>query len=124
MNVVDSSGWLEYFADSKRANLFARSIENTSQLIVPVISTYEVFKKLLQVTDEDRALTAIAHMQMGKVVDIDQELAMTSARISNESKIPMANSIIWATTLRYKATLWTQDEDFLKITGKIKYFPK
>ena len=124
MNVVDSSGWIEYFADSKRAPLFSKPIENTSKLIVPVITIYEVFKKLLSSTNEDIALTAIAHMQMGKVIELDQELAIVAAKISFENKIPMADSIIFSTALQYNATLWTQDEDFQRVTGKIKYFPK
>lgn len=124
MNVVDSSGWLEYFADSDRADLFAKPIEDTEHLIVPSISVYEVFKKLLIEFNEDIALTAIAHMQIGTVIDLDQDLAMTAARISVEEKIPMADSIIWATTLRHGATLWTQDEDFKNIKGNVKYFSK
>lgn len=124
MNVVDSSGWLEYFADSDRADLFAKPIEDTEHLIVPSISVYEVFKKLLIEFNEDTALTAIAHMQIGTVIDLDQDLAMTAARISVEEKIPMADSIIWATTLRHGATLWTQDEDFKNIKGNVKYFSK
>lgn len=124
MNVVDSSGWLEYFADSDRADLFAKPIEDTEHLIVPSISVYEVFKKLLIEFNEDTALTAIAHMQIGKVIDLDQDLAMTAASISVEEKIPMADSIIWATTLRHGATLWTQDEDFKNIKGNVKYFSK
>ena len=124
MNIVDSSGWLEYFADSKRASLFAKPIEDTENLIVPVISLYEVFKKLLLTSDEDIALTAVAHMQMGKVIDLDQDLAMTASRVSIEYKLPMADSIIWSTALRFKATLWTQDEDFSGLKGKLKYFPK
>lgn len=124
MNVVDSSGWLEYFADSDRADLFAKPIEDTEHLIVPSISVYEVFKKLLIEFNEDIALTAIAHMQIGTVIDLDQDLAMTAARISVEERIPMADSIIWATTLRHGATLWTQDEDFKNIKGNVKYFSK
>lgn len=124
MNVVDSSGWLEYFADSDRADLFAKPIEDTEHLIVPSISVYEVFKKLLIEFNEDIALTAIAHMQIGTVIDLDQDLAMTAARISVEEKIPMADSITWATALRYGATLWTQDEDFKNIKGNVKYFSK
>lgn len=124
MNVVDSSGWLEYFADSDRADLFAKPIEDTEHLIVPSISVYEVFKKLLIEFNEDTALTAIAHMQIGTVIDLDQDLAMTAARISVEERIPMADSIIWATALRHGATLWTQDEDFKNIKGNVKYFSK
>jgi len=125
LNIVDSSGWLEYFADTKRAPLFSKAIEDTNKLIVPVITIYEVFKKLLLSVDEDLALTAVAHMQMGKVIDLDQDLAMTAAKISFENQVPMADSIIWATAIKYKATLWTQDEDFRVFARKhLKYFSK
>jgi len=124
LNIVDSSGWIEYFSDSKRADKFAKPIENTKDLIVPVITIYEVFKKLLIEAGEDIALTTIAHMQQGKVIDLDQELAISAAKVSYENKIPMADSIIYCTAQRHNATLWTQDEDFENLKGKIKYFPK
>ena len=124
MNVVDSSGWLEYFSDTDRAKLFQKPIEDTGNLIVPVISIYEVFKKILSFTNEDTALTAVAHMQMGHVVDLDTEISINAAKISHEQKIPMADSIILATSLQFGATLWTQDEDFRNFKGKVKYFSK
>jgi len=124
LNIVDSSGWIEYFADSKKANNFSKPIENTIELIVPSIILFEVFKKLLAELDEDIALTAIAHMQQGKVIDLDQEIALSAARVSFENKIPMADSIIYFTAIKYNATLWTQDEHFQNLNGIIKYFPK
>ena len=124
MNIVDSSGWIEYFADSKNSNNFAKPIENTKELIVPSIILFEVFKKLLTELGEDIALTAIAHMQQGKVIDLDQEIALSAARVSFENKIPMADSIIYSTAIKYNATLWTQDEHFQNLKGKINYFPK
>lgn len=124
MNIVDSSGWIEYFADSRKANNFSKPIENANELIVPSIILFEVFKKLLAELGEDIALTAIAHMQQGKVIDLDQEIALSAARVSFENKIPMADSIIYFTAIKYNATLWTQDEHFQNLKGKIKYFPK
>jgi len=124
LNIVDSSGWIEYFADSKNSNNFAKPIENTKELIVPSIILFEVFKKLLTELGEDIALTAIAHMQQGKVIDLDQEIALSAARVSFENKIPMADSIIYSTAIKYNATLWTQDEHFQNLKGKINYFPK
>ena len=124
MNIVDSSGWIEYFADSKKANNFSKPIENTNELIVPSIILFEVFKKLLAELGEDIALIAIAHMQQGKVIDLDQEIALSAARLSFENKIPMTDSIISFTAIKYNATLWTQDEHFQNLKGKIKYFPK
>ena len=123
MNVVDSSGWLEYFAGSDRANLFAPVIENPGKLIVPSICVYEVFKKVLIERDEDSALVAIAHMHQATLVDLDSRIAIFAATLSKELKLPMADSIILATARLNGATLWTQDEDFHSIDG-VKYFPK
>jgi predicted nucleic acid-binding protein len=111
MNVVDSSGWLEYFADADNADFFAGAIHNIDELIVPSISIYEVFKRVLQQKGEETALQIVALMAQGKVVELDQTLALSAAKISHELKIPMADSIILATARAYKATLWTQDVD-------------
>lgn len=118
-NVVDSSGWLEYFTDSDRADLFAPAIEDTEHLLVPVISIYEVFKKVLRERGEDDALQVASLMQAGRVVDLDGELVLEAARHS----LPLADSLIYATALRHGAILWTQDEHF-KDLPEVRYFPK
>ncbi|HSN76971.1 MAG TPA: type II toxin-antitoxin system VapC family toxin [Anaerolineae bacterium] len=112
MNVVDSSGWLEYFADAPNAEFFSAGIQNTEELIVPAISLFEVFKRVLQQRGEDQALQASAAMQQGRVVDLDATLALEAARLSATLKLPRADSIILATARAYRATLWTQDADF------------
>jgi toxin FitB len=120
MNVVDSSGWLEYFADGPNAGFFAPAIEATDALLVPVITIYEVFKRVLQQRSEDEALIAVATMAQGTVVDLDASLSMVAAKLSHELKLPMADSIILATARMNDATLWTQDDDFDGIEG-VKY---
>jgi predicted nucleic acid-binding protein len=117
MNVVDSSGWLEYFADGPNAGFFAPAIEDTDALIVPAISIYEVFKRVLQQRGEGDALQAVATMMQGKVVDLDERLALDAARISVELKLPMADSVILATARGYDAMLWTQDGDLKGLEG-------
>lgn len=123
MNVVDSSGWLEYFADGPNADFFAPAIEKTSDLIIPTLSLYEVFKRVLQQKGEGEALQAIAVMQQGVVVDLDASLALNAAQASVELDLPMADSIMLATARAYGATLWTQDADFESIEG-VKYIRK
>jgi len=112
VNVVDSSAWLEYFADGPAAGFFAPAIENTAKLIVPTISVYEVFKRVLQQRGESAALTAVAVMQQGDVVDFTAPLALSAATLSVELKLPMADSVMYATARAFDATLWTQDADF------------
>jgi predicted nucleic acid-binding protein len=117
MNIVDSSGWLEYFAEGENAGFFAPAIEDTGNLIVPVISIYEVFKRLLQSRGIDVAEIRIADVLKGEQVDLTAPLALSAAQISVEYKLPMADSLILATARLYDATLWTQDEHFRDIPG-------
>ena len=123
MNLVDSSGWLEYFADGKNAEFFAPPIQGIKNLAVSTINIYEVFKEILEQKDENRALEAIAAMQQARVIDFDSTLALSSAGLSYELKLPMADSIILATARSLKATLWTQDLHFANLPD-VKYISK
>ncbi|MFQ6102503.1 MAG: type II toxin-antitoxin system VapC family toxin [Anaerolineae bacterium] len=123
MNVVDSSGWLEYFADGPNADFFAAAVENTADLVVPTISIYEVFKRVLQQRDEGDALQAVAVMQQGTVADLDAAIALSAAKVSVGLKLPMADSVMLATARTYDATLWTQDADFKNMEG-VEYVEK
>ena len=117
MNVVDSSAWLEYFANGPNASFFAGAIEQPDSLTVPSLTLFEVFKRVLQQRDENDALQAVAIMQQGRVVDLDSSIALHAARLSVEVKLPMADSVILATARDYDATLWTQDADFKGLSG-------
>jgi predicted nucleic acid-binding protein len=123
MNVVDSSAWLEYFANGPNAAFFAKPIEKVEDLIVPSVSLYEVFKRVMTQRDQDQALQAVAMMLQGTVVDLDATIALSAARISVENQLPMADSVILATARAHGATLWTQDADFDGMPG-IKYREK
>lgn len=112
MNVVDSSAWLEYFANGPNASFFASPIEETAGLVVPSLTIYEVFKQVLQQRQETDALRAVAVMQQGVVVDLDARLALAAARLSLDTRLPMADSVVLATARLHGATLWTQDTDF------------
>lgn len=123
MNVVDSSGWLEYFADSRNAAFFAPAIEDLRRLLVPSISILEVFKCVLQQRGEAEALQAVAQMQMGRIVSLDAPLALLAGRLAHDLKLPLADSVILASARAHGAVLWTQDEHFQGIDG-VKYAVK
>ena len=123
MNLVDSSGWLEYFTEGRNAEYFVSVIENTSELIVSVINLYEVYKKILSEKDDNAAIQAIALMQQPNVVDVTEPISILAARLSIDLKIPMADSIIYATAKMYNAIIWTQDSDFKNLEG-VEYFKK
>ena len=123
MNVVDSSAWLSYFAGDNNAGKFSRAIETTDHLLVPSITLTEVFKNIFRERDEEAALAAIAHMQQGKVTPLDSELAISAASYGITHRLPLADSIIYATARKFDAVLWTQDSDFEGME-KVKYFRK
>lgn len=117
MNVVDSSAWLEYFADGPNASAFAAPIEATDALVVPTVCVYEVYKRVLQQRDGPLALQAVGIMLQGKVVDLTTDIALAAAGISARHALPMADAVILATSRALHATLWTQDADFASIEG-------
>lgn len=117
--VIDSSCWLEYFADSAQADQFAAAIEAVESLVVPVLTVYEVVKKLAREAGEEAAVAALGLMQRGRVVPIDLNLVLAAA----VNGLPMADSLIYATARQHGAELWTQDRHFEGLPG-VKFFAK
>jgi predicted nucleic acid-binding protein len=123
MNVVDSSGWLEYFSDGPNARHFAPVVRLVDSLVVPTVILYEVFKVVLRESGENAALQTCAALQKGLVVDLTPRLAIMASKISTQHALPMADSVILATAREHSATIWTQDIHFKDFTG-VKYFTK
>ena len=117
MNVVDSSAWLEYFADGPNAEEFAGPIQDTANLVVPSITLFEVFKRIRTLRDAEIALRAVSQMRRGKVVDLDADLAVAAADLSADLRLALADSVILATARSHEATVWTQNADFEGIEG-------
>ena len=123
MNVVDSSAWLSYFASDSNAEVFAEPIEKQSELLVPSITIMEVFKNVLRQRGEEAALIVTAHMEQGKVISLGSELAKDAAKFGVLHKLPLADSIIFATAQKYSALIWTQDSDFEGLAN-VRYISK
>lgn len=117
MNLVDSCGWLEYFANGPNADFFAPAIEDATQLIVPTLCLFEVFKRVLQQRSESDALRAVALMRQGRCIDLDDHLALSAARLSVDLKLAMADSVILCSARWHQAEVWTQDAHFADIPG-------
>ncbi len=117
MNVVDSSGWLEYLADGPNAAFFGPPLRDTARLVVPSICLYEVFRRVLTQRTEDEALRAVALLHRGRVIPLSGPLALSAARLGKAHGLPMADSVILATAKDQGATLWTQDADFEGMDG-------
>ena len=122
-HVVDSSAWLEYFADGPSAEHFAPIIEKQEALLVPTITLFEVFKRIAVQRDENDAIACVAVMQQGEVVPIDAAQALQAAKLSLKHRLPMADSLIYATAQQAGAELWTQNADFEGLPG-VRHFSK
>jgi predicted nucleic acid-binding protein len=116
MNLVDSSGWLEYLADGPNAAFFEPALIGPD-LVVSAINVYEVFRKVLRERGEAVALRVAAQMQRAEILPVDGTVAMRAAGIASEHGLPMADAIILATARSVGATLWTQDADFRGLDG-------
>jgi len=112
MKVIDSSCWLEYFSGSDISKRFAAAIQSPGEILLPTIILTEVFKKLLSTVTEKSALFAIAQMEEAQIIDLTPDLALEAARLSTEHKLPLADSIIYATALKYNADVYTMDKHF------------
>ncbi|MBL0170490.1 MAG: type II toxin-antitoxin system VapC family toxin [Gemmatimonadaceae bacterium] len=123
MNLVDSSAWLEYFAAGPHAGHFAAVIEDVDRLLVPTIVLLEVTRRVMQQRDEDAALQIAAVLHQGQVVALDAGIALSAAQLGVAHKLPLADSIIYATAKQHDATIWTMDADFASLPG-VRYFPK
>lgn len=124
MNLVDSCGWLEYFAGGGNAGFFAPSLESMDgTLLVPTLCLYEVFKAILKQFGREQAVEKVAVMRQATVIPLDDALALDAAVLSHEFKLPMADSIILATARNYEALLWTQDAHFQNMDG-VRYCVK
>ena len=123
MNVVDSSGWVEYFIKGTNARFFVPPVQDVENLLVPSICLYEVFKRLTLDLGEENALQAMGIISYGRIIELDRKIAIDAAQVSLELKLAMADSIILATARDYDATLWTQDAHFRGMEG-VKYIEK
>jgi toxin FitB len=117
--VLDSSCWLEFLMDTPRAALFADILEDADALLVPVVTVYEVIKKIVRELGDDIASSSLVLMQRSTIVNVDLALATQAMR----NALPLADSLIYATAQMYGATLWTQDQHFEGLPG-VRYFQK
>jgi predicted nucleic acid-binding protein len=112
MNVVDSSAWIEFFTGGPNAKFFEQAILDREELIVPTMVLLEVYKHIRRHQGRDQALTAVAGMKQGQIQELDERLALYAGEIGVEYRLPLADSVIFATARSFEATLWTQDSDF------------
>ena len=121
MNLLDSSGWLEFFGNGPRAGDFLPALADLELLLVPTIVLYEVSKRVTLLRGEGQVAEVVATMRRGQVVDLDTQLALAAAALSVAERLPMVDAIILATARRHDATVWTMDADFEGKAG-VRYY--
>ena len=117
MNVVDSSGWIEYFQDTPRADLFAAAIEDRAQLLVPTISLFEVHRVLSRALPAEMVETCLDVMRRGRVLELTDRRAIAASEAATQHGLPLADAAIYSMALEHGATLWTQDVDYQGLPG-------
>lgn len=123
MNIVDSSGAIEYFTQGENAHVFTSPIRDLENLLVPNECCYDVFKRLLADLDEEAALLAVVWLSQGHEIVLNRRIALDAAQIARETKLAMADSNILPTARVHQATLWTQDVHF-KVMERLMYIEK
>lgn len=111
MNVVDSCGWLEYFANGSNADFFAPALEDTENLLVPALIVFEVCKRVTLQRGEKAAQSAAEFMAQGTAVSFDADTALNAALYSAKHQLALADSLILQISKEHHAILWTQDAD-------------
>jgi predicted nucleic acid-binding protein len=119
LNLVDSSGWIEYFTAGPNVAEFRPILHDHGQLGTSAVSVYEVLRVLLRRLGEDQALVFAGAMRASRVIPVDGTIAQLAAHLSIEHRLAMADSIIYATARATGATLYTQDADFNGLPGTV-----
>ena len=122
MNVVDSSGWIEYLSRGRNFDAFIEPIYNSDELLVPSVVISEVFRRIYRMRGEAEAYNVVARMLVNTVISLDADIAVLTGELSIEHRLALADSIIYATARAYSAMLWTQDSDFEGLEG-VRYIP-
>ncbi len=123
MNLVDSSGWIEYLQDTPRADLFAAAIEDRNQLLVPTIALFEVHRVLNRSLPTDLVNRCLNVMRLGRVLDLTDARAVAASHIAAQHKLAMADAAMYAIALEFGASFWTQDVDYQGLPG-VRYQAK
>ncbi len=123
MNVVDSSGWIEFFRAGANGPVFKPVIEDRNHLLVPTISLFEVHRVLDRSLDTDLVTRCLDVMRLGRVLDLTDARAVAAAQIATRQKLVMADAAMYAMAREFGATFWTQDADYQGLDG-VRFFAK
>ena len=123
MNLVDSSGWIEFFRAGANGPVFKPVIEDRHQLLVPTIALFEVHKVLSRSLPADLVTQCLDVMRLGRVLDLTDKRAIAASQVASRHSLAMADSAMYSLAQEFEATFWTQDVDYRGLNG-VRYCPK
>ena len=110
--VFDSSCWIEVLTQGPLSKICDKELRNATQVLIPTIVIYEVYKKISSSISEDQALSVVALMSQHKIVDLTRDISIAAADLSLARKLPMADSLVLAHAQYEDAILVTLDNEF------------
>ena len=123
MNMVDSSGWIEFFQAGTNGLVFKPVIELRDQLLVPTIALFEVHKVLSRSLPSDLVDRCLAVMRLGRVLDLTDQRAIAASKVSREHRLALADAAMYSMAQEHRASFWTQDIDYQDLPD-VRYFSK
>jgi predicted nucleic acid-binding protein len=123
VNVVDSSGWIEFFRAGANGPVFKPIIEDRARLLVPTIALFEVHRVLSRSLPADLVNRCLDVMRLGRVLDFTDARAIVAAHVAALHKLAMADAAMYAMAREFGASFWTQDVDYQGLPG-VRYQAK
>ena len=123
MNLVDSSGWIEFFQAGPNGPVFKPVIEQRDRLLVPTIALFEVHKVLSRSLAPDLVDRCLDVMRLGRVLDLTDARAVAASKVSRQHRLALADAAMYSMALEHGATFWTQDIDYDGLSS-VRYFAK
>jgi predicted nucleic acid-binding protein len=123
MNVVDSSGWIEFFQAGGNGPIFKPVIEARDLLLVPTIALFEVHKVLSRALAEALVTRCLDVMRLGRVLDLTDRRAIAASKAAKTHRLALADAAMYSMAQEHHAIFWTQDVDYEKLPG-VRYFAK
>ncbi len=111
--LVDSFAWLEILAGSDRGRNALSAIKESSGVFTSVLNIYEIKYRIEQIRDEETADEYIKTVKTHtNVLNIDEKIALSGARIRLENGMGAVDSLILATARIHDLLVLTGDRHF------------
>jgi predicted nucleic acid-binding protein len=112
MKVVDSSAWIEYFADAPLAAAFEPHLHDPDCVVTPTVVLYEVYRWARRECTDEEAMLMVGQLEQTTLTSLDGALAVVAAELSADHGLAAADAVVYATARISGYELVTADADF------------